>query len=231
MNGPRTWISPIVLPSHGASLAVVGADAHVDQRHRHAGHRGAPEALLVAGVLQSSRTVRDRRERRGLGHAPALDDPDAVLREGADQRLRHRRAADQRAHARAAASSGRAARRARGRRPGSGPSRSSARRARASAARAAIRSSRSSGCRCGPGKTSFAPEHHRAVRHAPAVGVEHRRHRQQHVGTLQAPVVGRGSRPGCAAPSSGANRRRPSAGRSCPTCSTSRPGRSRRAAA
>ena len=45
----------------------------------------------------------------------------------------------------------------------------------------------------------------------------------------QAPVVRRGSRPACAAPSSGASRPRPWRARSCPTCSTSPPDRSRRA--
>ena len=79
-----------------------------------------------------------------------------------------------------------------------------------------------------PGKDQLGAEHHGAVRHAPAVGMEHRRHRQ-HESVARDPRRRRGSRSACAAPSSGASRPRPSAGRWCPTCSTSRPDRSRRA--
>ena len=75
------------------------------------------------------------------------------------------------------------------RRPGSGSSRWSARPATSVGGSCCIRSSRSSGCRCGPGKDQLDAHHHGAVRHAPAVGVEHRRHRQDHVGAAQAPEV------------------------------------------
>ena len=39
------------------------------------------------------------------------------------------------------------------------------------------------------GKDDLGPGHHRAVRHAPAIGMEHRRDGQQHVGGLQRPVL------------------------------------------
>ena len=39
------------------------------------------------------------------------------------------------------------------------------------------------------GEDHLHAHHHRAVRHAPAIGVEHRRHRQHAVGALQSPVI------------------------------------------
>ena len=180
--------------THGLSVqrgvaAVVGADAHIHQRHRHAGHRGAAIALVGTHRPQLGTRVRDRRQRRCLGHAPALQQPHAVPVEGADQRLGHRRPADQRAHAlrhlpaagllRQAAlvgldqaePDGRHAQRQRGRLLLHQVEQ---------VVRVQVRSR----------KNQLHAHHHGGVRDAPAVGVEHRRHRHQHVGALQAPEVG-----------------------------------------
>ena len=143
---------------------------------------------------------------------------------------RARRAADQRCACRAAASSVRLLG-SRARAAGSCPSRSSARRATSVGGSSCIRSSRSSGCRCGPGKTSLRAEHHRGVRHAPAVGVEHRRHRQ-HARRCRAGPSSRGSCADQRVQHGRAVRIDHALGpaRWCPRCSTSTPGRSRRAA-
>ena len=186
MNGPRTWISPTLLPSHGASRPSSPRIAHVDQRHRHAGHRGAAEALVVAGRLAFLAQYDDRRQRRGLGHAPALHEPDAVL--GRSARISASGTAApptiERIPRRQLPAPGLLGQRAR-RRPGSGRARSSARRARASAARAASGRAGRRDAGAGRGRRASMPSITAAVGHAPAVGVEHRRHRQHHVGRVR----------------------------------------------
>ena len=81
----------LAVPGDDAVL-VPGADFH---------ERGRPALLgamlklrLVRGVGQIRRDVRCRAERRRLGHAPGVNDPEAVAPlEGLDQRLRNRGAA------------------------------------------------------------------------------------------------------------------------------------------
>ena len=185
MKGPRTWISPTLLPSQGCSPSSPHAQVH--QRHRNAGHGGAP-VLVAARILQFGARVGDAD--RGLRHAPALHDPDAVAVEGADQGFRHRRAAHQRAHA-ARQLPAPVVRRpgpAPRRRSGSGSSRWWARPA-TGVGLQLHQVQQVLGVHARPGEDQLHAHHHRAVGHAPAVGVEHRRHRQHRVRAAQAPEV------------------------------------------
>ena len=72
-------------------------------------------------------------------------------------------------------------------------------------------------------------DHRREIRVAPRVGVEHRHDRQDRVllARCRAPSGCRRRRRACAATSSGASRGRPSASRSCRSCNTWPPPRSR----
>ena len=209
--------------------AVVAADAHVDQRHRRAGHRGAAEGLVLAGVAKLGPRVGHGRQRRGLGHAPALTQGDSMAREGADQCLGHGRSADQRTHAgRHLPAAGLRALRGL---EGLDQAHPDGRHAQRQRRRLQLHQvEQVVGVQVRAGEDDLGAHHHRAIGHAPAVGMEHRRHRQQAVGALQVPHVAQAADQACAARSSGANRPRPWAGRWCPRCSTSRSGHARRAA-
>ena len=136
--------------------------------------------MLQLGLDEST-----ARERTGLGHAPALQHARAVAGEAADQRFRHSRAADDHAHAwRQAIALGVGIEQLQDR----DPDRRHAERVRGlfeheqvdEIGRAEMRT----------GKDQLDAHHRRAVRNAPAVGVEHRRHRQDAVLGGEIPVIG-----------------------------------------
>ena len=173
IHGPRTSISPTASPSPGrrspSGPTIRASTPAGDPALRVAGRPRPPARSTPAGARATGP------ERRRLGHAPGVDDLDAVpLVERVHQRRRAGRAADddlpQRGDVgRVGVEVGAA-----------GRSRSSARRRRASAS--PRRSSAASGaaCRKRSGMTSEAPVMQRRVRQAPGHRVEHR-HDREHV--------------------------------------------------
>jgi hypothetical protein len=236
MKGPRTWISPMVFPSQrGDRCPRRRFMPHIHQRRRHVpAIDGAAIALVgIGGTAPSSAPrIRDGRQiGRCLGHAPALHEPHAVPVEGADQRPR----APLPRRPTSACPAGIF------QRPG------------------VLRQAAVEGLDQARARWSARPALSvggcllHQVEQVVRVQVRTRKHQlgaDQHGGirarpsswrgTSASPASARrcpsgprsrpGSRPACAARSNGANRPRPWAGRWCPTCSTSRPDRSRRAA-
>ena len=158
-------------------LAVVAARADLDERRREALASAVVVLLIVGRIVEVGGAGRAARERRGLGHAPALE----------DRRGRARR--NPRSCSWAPPS----------RRPGVGAARSGPT-APGSASIAlsiaiqtvgtpavsvtrssASRSSTLSASSFGPGSTSDGADQRRGVRDTPRVGVEHRHDRQHRV--------------------------------------------------
>ena len=80
----------------GDLLAVVADRAQLDERDRQALHRDDVELRLLVGGAELADVVGGGRERRGLGHPPAVHDGLAVpLPEAGDHRPRRGRAADE----------------------------------------------------------------------------------------------------------------------------------------
>ena len=214
IHGPRTSISPAVLPSHGERLA--RRRRRCAARRRRRSRPVFARQSISSSARRALRRQRDRRERARLGHAPRLDDADAVaLLEALHQAARHGRAA---ARPRGGATRGRAW----------SPRRGAGCRSRSSARRAAIVGFSLRDHAGERRRLQEAARQHevgadlpRRVRQAPGVGVEHRHDQQDAIAVVQR--VGRrrlrdGERvqPGRAV----AVDRRPSGCRWCRSCST-----------
>ncbi len=183
----------------------------------------APVHLVVGG--RALRRQRDRRERARLGHAPGLDDADAVARlEALHQRARHRRAAAHDEPERREVERGLLAVAQH-----VVPDRRHRRRDRRLLARDHAGERR--GLQMPARQHEVGADLPRGVRQAPGVGVEHR-HDQQHAVAVVQRVRGaaRDAR-ASAARSSGGCRPRPSGCRWCRSCSTWPPRCARRSSA
>ena len=172
----------------GGIESVFAPDAQLRQRHGHARHGGTAVTLVHGRIFQLRLGVGHGAQRRGFGHAPALQNPDAVPVKGADQCLGHGRTTHQRAHAR-------------GQLPAAGlgglcgfesldqahPDGGHAQRQRGWLGRHQVQ--QVFRVQVWAWKHQLDPHHHRAIRNAPAVGVEHGGDGQDHVAAFEAPKV------------------------------------------
>ena len=79
-------------------LAFVVADAQINQRHWNTGHGSAAVALIHRRIAQFGLGVRNGADGRSFGHAPALQNPDAMFVKCANEGFRHCGTAHQTAH-------------------------------------------------------------------------------------------------------------------------------------
>ena len=162
----------------------------LDERQRDARHRDEVELRVLVGVLKVADEVADRRDRRGLGHAPALHDAEPVpLLVGGDHRARDGGASDEHPlHV--------------GQVPLAGvrvehlqhpePDRRHAGRPGHLLLDEVLE--QALGVEVRAGEDELRAEHGRQVRVAPRVRVEHRHHRQQRVAVRDAQAERRGRR-------------------------------------